>query len=91
MIRNSPQQPAQGVNRTACRHVKASKPVTRIPAGHRLSVGEEGFEPSHPRIFPDLVLEYADWGEIPCSGSSCEDCSGHAPARVNRVQPTASI
>ncbi len=45
------------------------------PGGNaRICVGEEGFEPSHPRIFPDFVLEYADWGEIPKLGVSCDSC-----------------
>jgi hypothetical protein len=33
-----------------------------------------GFEPTHPRIFPDFVLEYAGRGEIPKLGISCGPC-----------------
>jgi hypothetical protein len=44
------------------------------PEGNRPWVGEEGFEPSHPRIFPDSVLEYAGWGGIPELGISCVSC-----------------
>ena len=42
------------VNQTARWPVEASKPVPRVSAGHRLSVGEEGFEPSHPFGHTDL-------------------------------------
>ena len=39
-----------------------------------LAAVEVGFEPSHPRIVPDFVLEYAGWGEIPKLGISCGSC-----------------
>jgi hypothetical protein len=44
-----------------------------------------GLEHTKSRIFPDSALEYADGGEIPCSGISCEHGSGSAPARVKRA------
>ena len=45
-----------------------------------------GFEPTHPRIFPDSVLEYAGWGEIPESGISCGHGNGRGPPRVKQLR-----
>jgi len=47
---------------------------------------EVGFEPTHPRIFPDFVLEYAGWGEIPKLGISCGHANGRDPSCVKRLR-----
>jgi hypothetical protein len=48
-------------------------------------VGEEGFEPTDPRVFPDFVLDYAGWREIPKLGISCGHGSGRDPSRVKAI------
>jgi hypothetical protein len=47
---------------------------------------EVGFEPTHPRIFPDPVLEYAGRGGIPELGISCGHGNGRGPTRVKRLR-----
>jgi hypothetical protein len=52
---------------------------------------EVGFEPTRPRIFPDFVLEYAGWKEIPELGISCGLGNGRGPSRVKRLHGAAGV
>src|SRR6185437_26603 len=81
-----------GYGGSSTREIKARRPRYALFAYEgRLSsrVGEEGFEPSHPRVFPDFVLEYAGWGGIPELGISCGHGNGRAPTAVKLRRPWA--
>jgi hypothetical protein len=79
-------QPTAGVRGWSPREKQARRPGAASTAHEPPSscVGEEGFEPSHPRVFPDFVLEYAGWGGIPKLGISCGHGNGRGPAPVKR-------
>jgi hypothetical protein len=62
----------------------ASPPNT----GHPRAM-EVGFEPTHPRIFPDFVLEYAGREKSPSWGFHATHASGHGLFRVKQARPEA--
>jgi hypothetical protein len=55
----------------------------KLSEAQRTWVGEEGFEPSQARVFPDSVLEYAGWGfhANRVTGTACFVSSGYVGAR----------
>jgi hypothetical protein len=64
--------------------ITAALPAQDLGRAKAFYVEKVGFEPTHPRIFPDSALEYAGWGEIPELGISC----GHRMQSGSRSRGT---